>query len=180
LTKKAERFIAKRWRRLRAPPQWRREARMRAWILPIVLGGLIAGALDIAYAFAHYYAVYQLAPLRILHSIAAGALGPEAARAGGWGTGALGLALHFLLTTIMAAFFVAWTRMIPDLNKWPWLSGATYGLALFVLMQVVVLPMSAAGGAGFPEGQFLVGGLLIHAFGVGVPIALIARRFSEP
>ncbi|HRO04473.1 MAG TPA: hypothetical protein PLS69_12795 [Terricaulis sp.] len=37
---------------------------MRSWILPIVLGGLIAGALDIGYAFAHYYAVYQVPPLR--------------------------------------------------------------------------------------------------------------------
>lgn len=151
---------------------------MRSWILPIVLGGLIAGALDIGYAFAHYYAVYQVPPLRILQSVAAGALGPEAARAGGWGAGFLGLGLHFLLTTLMAAFFVAWTRMMPDLNKWPLLAGPTYGLALFALMQVVVVPMSAAGGAGHPEGQFLIGGLLIHAFGVGLPIALIAKRFS--
>ena len=67
--------------------------------------------------------------------------------------------------------------MAPDLNKWPLLSGVSYGLAIFVLMQVAVVPMSAASG-GFPEGQFLWGGLLIHAFGVGLPIALIAKRFS--
>lgn len=152
---------------------------MSKWILPIVLGGLIAGALDIGYAMAHYYAVYQAPPVRILQSVAAGAIGPEAARAGGWSTGALGLGLHFALTTIMAAFFVAWTRMVPDLNKWPLLSGPSYGLAIFALMQVVVLPMSAAGGGGGPEGQFLWGGLLIHAFGVGLPIALIAKRFRE-
>lgn len=150
---------------------------MKKWILPIVLGGLIAGALDIGYAFIHSYLVYQVPPLRILHVVASGAIGVDAARAGGWGTGALGLGLHFLLTTLMAAFFVAWTRMVPDLNRWPLLSGATYGLAIFAIMQVAVLPMSAAV-ARFPEGQFLLGGLLIHAFGVGVPIALIAKRFS--
>ncbi|HRK63154.1 MAG TPA: hypothetical protein PLN53_02110 [Terricaulis sp.] len=151
---------------------------MSRWILPIVLGGVIAGALDILYAFAHYYAVYQVPPVRILQSVAAGAIGREAASAGGWVTGALGLGLHFSLTTIMAAFFVAWTRMVPELNKWPWLSGATYGLGIFAIMQTVVLPMSAAGGGAGPEGQFLVGGLLIHAFGVGLPIALIAKRFG--
>ena len=151
---------------------------MTKWILPIVMGGLIAGALDIGYAIAHYYLVYEVPPVRILQSVAAGAIGKDAAQAGGWGTGGLGLALHFLLTTLMAAFFVAWTRMVPDLNKWPWLSGATYGLALFAIMQVVVLPLSAAGGGNGPDGQFLLGGLLIHAFGVGVPIALIAKRFS--
>lgn len=153
---------------------------MTKWILPIVLGGFVAGALDIGYAIAHYYAVYEVPPVRILQSVAAGALGREAATAGGWSTGGLGLLLHFLLTTIMAAFFVAWTRMVPDLNKWPLLAGATYGLAIFAIMQVVVLPMSATGGGGAaPEGQFLIGGLLIHAFGVGVPIALIAKHFAD-
>lgn len=152
---------------------------MQRWLFPILLGGFIAGALDIGYAFAHYYLVYEVPPVRILQSVAAGAIGRDAAVAGGWTTGSLGLALHFALTTLMAAFFVAWTRMVPDLNKWPLLSGATYGLAIFAIMQVVVLPMSATGGAGGgPEGQFLIGGLLIHAFGVGFPIALIAKRFE--
>jgi hypothetical protein len=148
-------------------------------LIAILLGGIIAGALDIAYACIHYGIVYGVPPMRIFQSVAAGAIGPEAARGGAWATASLGLGLHFLLTTIMAAFFVAWTRMVPDLNKWPLLSGATYGLAIFAIMQIVVLPMSATEGAGDgPNGQFLLGGLLIHAFGVGVPIALIAKRFA--
>jgi hypothetical protein len=142
------------------------------------LGGVVAGALDITYACMHYGLVYGVQPMRIFQSVAAGAIGREAARAGEWATAALGLGMHFLLTTIMAGFFVAWTRMVPDLNKWPLLSGATYGLAIFAIMQVVVLPMSATEGGGGPEGQFLLGGLLIHAFGVGLPIALIAKRFA--
>lgn len=67
--------------------------------------------------------------------------------------------------------------MVPDLNKWPLLSGVTYGLGVFAVMHTVAAPMSAAGG-GAPEGQFLLGGLLIHALGVRLPIALIAKRFS--
>jgi uncharacterized membrane protein YagU involved in acid resistance len=144
----------------------------------ILIGGLAAGALDIAYACIHYAIVYGVTPQRIFQSVAAGLIGREAAVAGGTGTAALGLTAHFVLTTIMAAFFVAWTRMVPDLNKWPLLSGATYGLAIFAIMQVVVLPLSATGGGDGPEGQFLIGGLLIHAFGVGLPIALAAKRFA--
>jgi uncharacterized membrane protein YagU involved in acid resistance len=147
-------------------------------LIAIVLGGLVAGALDITYACVHYGLVYDVPPMRIFQSIAAGVLGRDEARAGGWSTAGLGLALHFVLTTMMAAFFVAWTRMVPDLNRWPLLSGATYGLGIFVLMQFVVLPLSATGGGNHPDGQFLLGGLLIHAFGVGVPIALIAKRFE--
>jgi hypothetical protein len=147
-------------------------------VIAILLGGLIAGALDITYACLHYGLVYDIPPTRIFQSVAAGVYGGEAARAGGLTTASVGLALHFLLTVIMAAFFMAWTRMIPDLNRWPLLSGPTYGLAIFALMQFVVLPLSAAGGGNYPEGQFLLGGLLIHAFGVGLPIALIAKRFA--
>ena len=147
-------------------------------VIAILLGGLIAGALDITYACVHYGLVYDIPPERIFQSVASGLVGRDDARAGGWTTAGIGLAMHFLLTTIMAAFFVAWTRMVPDLNKWPLLSGMTYGLAIFALMQFVVLPLSAAGGGNHPEGQFLLGGLLIHAFGVGFPIAVIAKRFA--
>jgi|CXWL01.1.fsa_nt_gi uncharacterized membrane protein YagU involved in acid resistance len=152
---------------------------MGRWVLAIVLGGLIAGALDIGYACAHYWLVYEVPPQRIFQSVAAGMMGREAATGGGWSSAAFGLTMHFVLTTIMAAFFVAWTRMVPDLNRWPLLSGVTYGLGIFALMQFVVLPLSAVEGGNHPEGQFLVGGLLIHAFGVGLPIALIAKRFAR-
>ncbi|QGZ95497.1 hypothetical protein [Terricaulis silvestris] len=147
-------------------------------VIAILLGGLIAGVLDITYACVHYGLVYDIPPTRIFQSVAAGVYGGEAARAGGLTTAGVGLALHLLLTTIMAAFFVAWTRMVPALNRWSLLSGPTYGLAIFALMQFVVLPLSAAGGGNHPEGQFLLGGLLIHAFGVGYVIALIAKRFA--
>lgn len=146
--------------------------------LAILLGGLVAGACDITYASIHYGLVYDVPPTRIFKSVASGVLGKEAARAGGFDVAMLGLFLHFFLTTIMAAIFVAWTRMVPDLNRWPLLSGVTYGLVIFAVMQFVVLPLSANGGGGHPQGQFLIGGLLIHAFGVGLPIALIARHFA--
>ena len=146
----------------------------------IVLGGIVAGALDITYACIHWHLTHGVMPMRIFQSVASGLLGREAAVGGGWQTASLGLATHFVLTTIMAGFFVAWTTMVPDLNKWPLLSGITYGLGVFVIMQFVVLPLSATGGGGrLPEGQFLLGGLLIHAFGVGLPIALIAKRFAS-
>jgi hypothetical protein len=149
-------------------------------LIAVLLGGAVAGALDITYACIHWGLAFDVPPMRIFQSVAAGVLGRDEARGGGWNTAALGLALHFLMTTIMAAFFVAWTRMAPDLNRWPVLAGPTYGLGLFVVMNFVVLPLSATGGSGgYPQGQFLVGALLIHAFGVGLPIALAAKALAK-
>ncbi|WP_135210665.1 hypothetical protein [Vitreimonas flagellata] len=147
-----------------------------------LLGGLVAGALDITYACAHWNIAHDVAPQRIFQSVAAGLLGRDAAVAGGWNTAALGLALHFVMTTIMAAFFVAASRAAPALNRTPLLSGIVYGLGLYAVMNFIVVPFSAAGDGVIqaPEfNQFFYGGLLAHTLLVGVPIALIAKRFEN-
>ena len=144
-------------------------------ISAIVLGGVVAGALDITYACIHWHLAHGVMPMRIFQAVAAGLFGREAAVAGGWQTASVGLAMHFLLTTIMAAFFVAWTTMVPDLNKWPLLSGVTYGLGLFVIMQFVVLPLSALHTPFWPP-RIDAPAIAAHCFLFGFPIALAARR----
>ena len=147
-----------------------------------LLGGLVAGALDITYACVHWNIAHDVAPMRIFQSVAAGLLGRDAAVAGGWNTAALGLALHFVMTTIMAAFFVAATRAMPALNRAPLLSGVIYGLGLYAVMNFIVVPFSNTGDGTIraPEfNQFFYGGLLAHTLLVGVPIALIAKRFAD-
>lgn len=155
---------------------------MRKPFTATLLGGLAAGALDIIYACVHWNIAHDVAPQRILQSVAAGVLGRDAAVAGGWGTAALGLALHFAMTTIMAAFFVFVMRAAPALNRAPLLSGIVYGLGLYAVMNFLVVPFSAAGDGTIPApqfNQFFYGGLLAHTLLVGVPIALIAKRFAD-
>jgi hypothetical protein len=55
-----------------------------------------------------------------------------------------------------------------------------YGLAVYGVMNYVVIPMSAIGPRTAPTPlPVLANGLLIHAFGVGVPAALVARAASN-
>jgi hypothetical protein len=144
----------------------------------ILVGGLAAGLIDIVYACTvHSFA--GLAPAVILQSVASGLLGGTAYR-GGAGAAALGLLLHFLMTLVMAAIFVAAARRLPVLTERPLWWGSAYGIAIYVVMNYVVLPLSAFPGSGkSPSLPMLIGGLAIHAFGVGVPIALAARRFAR-
>jgi uncharacterized membrane protein YagU involved in acid resistance len=142
----------------------------------ILIGGLLAGAGDIAYAALHYNLVYQTPPQRIFQSVAAGLLGSEAAQSGGWNTASLGLAAHFALTIIMAAVFVVASLMVPLLRKLWWITGPVYGLALLFVMNYLVVPMSRVGGPGkLPEGQFLYGAIFAHVILVGLVIAAAAR-----
>ena len=141
----------------------------------ILAGGLVAGVLDITYAIVAYAAT-GVSPRVILQSVASGLLG-KSAYSGGWPAALLGLAAHLTLTCIMAAVFVAAARRLALLRDQPLVAGALFGLAVFVVMNYVVVPLSAAV-VQPPRGVFLAGGLLAHVFLVGIPIAFFARRVA--
>ena len=142
----------------------------------ILLGGLTVGALDILDAFV-FFGLRGVRPERILHSVAAGLLGREAAIAGGLKTALLGLVLHFTIATGVVATYYLVSRVLPFLVRYPIVCGLLYGIVVFYVMQLVVLPLSATSGkAGLPTGAPLINGLLIHALGVGLPAALFTTR----
>jgi hypothetical protein len=70
----------------------------------ILIGGLIAGILDITYACVFSYFRRGVHPTAVLQSVAAGALGTKA-REGGIKTALLGLFFHFLIALIVAAVY---------------------------------------------------------------------------
>lgn len=146
---------------------------VRRSTLAIALAGLTAGALDILYAIG-FYATRDVPAIRILQSVASGLLGRDAYGGGGT-TAALGLLLHCLITTMMAAAYIVASRMMPLLAQRPVLFGSLYGLLLYVIMNFVVVPLSAFPGSTDTSGAVLVGGLLAHTLLVGLPIALFAR-----
>lgn len=141
------------------------------WVLA---GGLTAGALDIAYACIFWAVKAGVRPVRIFQSVAEGLLGAAAFR-GGAATAVLGLALHMSIATTMAtAYYVAALRW-PELARHPWRFGPLYGLALYAVMNHVVLPLSAAG-AGSADPAWIGGSIVVHALFIGLPIALAVRR----
>ena len=168
----------------------------------ILLGGLAAGALDILYAFVVYGPLsYGVTPEQVLQSVAAGWIGRDASRAGGMETALLGLGTHFMLATIMAAIYVLLATRIAALTRGALVWGLIYGLILYVAMNYVVVPLSAAatghfasaseiaprlqesfsevrGGGGEQYPWLLAGTIFTHTVLVGLPIALIAKRFS--
>lgn len=142
--------------------------------LTILWAGLVAGALDITYVFVYFH---QADPIRVLKGIAAGLLGKEAQQ-GGLGTAALGLGLHFFIALGAAAVFYAASRKLPILTRQAIVAGLLYGLAVWLVMNLVVLPLSAN-----PPKTFLAPTwrpvLIAHLLCVGLPIALIVRWRSR-
>jgi hypothetical protein len=144
----------------------------------ILGGGLIAGTLDISYACIFSYIRRGTSPVRVLQSVASGALGRSAFE-GGAKTAALGLVFHFLIATIAAAVYYLASRPLRFLVNQAIICGPLYGVGVYLFMNFVVLPLSAIGSRPPLPLPVLIGGLLIHMFGIGLPIALVVRRYSK-
>ena len=149
-------------------------------IKAILLGGLIIGVLDLLDAFIFFGWRSGAQPVAILHSIAAGAIGRETARAGGVSTAALGLLLHFVIALLIATVYVVASRTIRALRTHWVICGLIFGVIAYLVMTFVVVPLSNAGPGritfALPATPVLINGLLIHAFGVGLPAAYFASR----
>jgi hypothetical protein len=142
--------------------------------LRAILGaGLVAGVLDITAAFG-FYGLRGVSPVRILQSVASGVLGSEAF-SGGASTAALGAVLHFFIATSAAAVFYLVSRRLPVLLRQPVASGAAYGVAVYLFMNQVVLPLSAVAKRPFVLSTAIVM-VGIHIVCVGLPIAFMVRR----
>lgn len=146
----------------------------------ILLGGLVVGALDLLDAFIFFGWRSGAQPIGILHSIAAGLIGRDAARAGGVQTAALGAVLHFAIAFLIAAVYVIASRVIPLLRRRWLVCGLIFGVLAYFVMTFIVVPMSNAGSGRIaftlPPAPVLMNGLLIHALGVGLPAAYFASR----
>ena len=144
------------------------------WGKALLVGTLAVGILDILDAVV-FFGLRGAQPIRILQSIAAGLLG-RASFNGGWRTAALGLALHFFIAFVVVLVFMLAARRVRALARAPIAFGLLYGLAVYLVMNLVVVPASAAGGTRtWPAWPVVLNGVLIHMFGVGLPAALAAR-----
>ena len=109
--------------------------------LPVALGGLLAGALDLTFAFIFYgYRYPGTGPAFILRTIASGVLGHEAFTLGVW-TLALGAALHFFIAQCAAWAFYLASRWLGVLRRRPVSCGAAFGVAMYLVMHLVDLPL---------------------------------------
>lgn len=155
--------------------------RDRRDVTRVLAAGAIVGLLDISYPILLWAVVLQRIPaIRVPQSIAAGLLG-RAAFEGGLATAALGLVLHFTIAYTWTTLYFLASR------AWPWLrrrvettrgavqAGVAFGLLVWLVMDLVVLPLSRATPTPVWSLPFALQ-LIWHPVGVGLPIALITRE----
>ncbi|HEX8772943.1 MAG TPA: hypothetical protein VF735_05010 [Pyrinomonadaceae bacterium] len=140
----------------------------------ILYGGLVVGILDGLFALIFYGLILGAQPMRIFQSVAAGLLG-KASFDGGTRTFLLGVLLHFVVALCIAAVYYAASLKLPLLIDHAIVSGLVYGMIAYLVMNYVVIPLSAIGYRPSSFRLFLPA-FIGHALLVGLPIALLARR----
>jgi uncharacterized membrane protein YagU involved in acid resistance len=139
----------------------------------ILLAGVIAGTIDIGAA-----ALINAASIAvILKAIASGILG-NASFEQGIEAESLGLLLQWAMSILIAAIFVVTASWLSILKR-QWLAaGLAYGVAVFFVMNYVVVPLSAIGRIPhFTAVRFLANLLAMLLFGV---IVAFFARSAQP
>jgi hypothetical protein len=141
----------------------------------IATGGLIVGILDITSALIIWWS-RGVEPVHGLQGIAAGLLGSQSYQ-GGIATAGLGLTIHFFVAfTVVTVFYVA-SRKVWFLTQRTLVSGLLYGVAVYLFMYWFVLPHV------FPTFRHSISNdalaVVVHMFLIGLPTALVVRRYSQ-
>jgi hypothetical protein len=140
-------------------------------LLAILVGGGIAGTLDLAQACI-------LFGWKIPLVIAGGLLGRQAFH-GGADTYVLGIVLHFFIACSAAAVYYGASRRLHFLVEHPLVCGLFFGAAVQEVMNLVVLPLSALHSRGPYTLHDLILGLLVHMIVIGLPISFSVRHFAR-
>jgi uncharacterized membrane protein YagU involved in acid resistance len=147
----------------------------RSWSRAILWGGVLAATIDFVFANTYYAWLRDKPATRVWQTVAAGLLG-KASYDGGTSTITLGVVLHYLIGVIWASIYVLTSRPLRILVRQPLACGVIFGAIIYVVMNMVVLPLSALHLPAFPL-SLAVWPVAIHVLGIGPAIAFSARRF---
>ena len=89
----------------------------------------------------------------------------------------LGIVLHFCVAIGWALGYVYLVRSQPQLIARPWISGAAYGLVVYVFMEIILI--TAGLYHRVAPGLFATQ-LVAHVVFYGIPVAVIAARMLRP
>lgn len=138
----------------------------------IIKAGLLAGTLDITAACTMFWIRTGRDPLIVLKFVASGALGPDALT-GGWGINLLGLFFHFIIAFSWTIFLFIIFAKIPKMN---WIVlGLSYGVVVWLIMNLLVLPMTRITPRPFVLSQAIIGTVILMV-AIGLPISYFANK----
>ena len=147
-------------------------ARARLRLAPALLTGGAVIALGDFIGCLAFWSPHGVTALRVLQGVAAGLLGADAYHAG-VPAAVLGALLQWGIGAAFVLAYAGVARHAPQLLQRP-RHGIAYGLLLYLLMNRVVVPLSAFPQPAQPDPAWMLAGIPMFA-GFGLVAALFAR-----
>ena len=148
----------------------------KSLISAIAWAGLLAGTLDIISACGYFSIRTGQEPVIVLRFVASGVLGPKA-MTGGWPTDLLGLFFHFVIALSWTTIFFL---IYPKLPTGNWVVyGLTYGVVVWLIMNLVVLPLSRIQPRPFNWSSAIIGAIILMLM-IGLPVSYLTRKYYSP
>jgi hypothetical protein len=107
--------------------------------------------------------------------IASGALG-MAAFEGGIATALLGVIFHLIISFVIASVFILGAERIPLLRRNLIVGSLLYGFGVFIVMHMMVTPLSATPPLPAPTTPWLIEAIIEHTLLVGLALGIIIQR----
>lgn len=151
---------------------------MNSFYKRLLLTVLLAGTLDILSAYVNIYIQTGHITRLMFQYIAGGVLGLKNARHGGVPVILLGIFFHYFIVFCFARFFffLYHKNRVFGLNKY--LAALLYGVFIWAVMNLVVLPLSALPPGTFNPGRALQDSLILAVM-IGLPVSLSAGAYYK-
>jgi hypothetical protein len=145
-------------------------------IRSIALGGIIIATLHLIIQQFLFFSLLGKVPfISVEQYIASGALG-NAAFTGGLATALLGVFFHYLTSFVIVGVFILSAARIPLLRRNIIVGSLLYGFGVFIVMNFIVLPLSAAPPLPVPTMPQIIELLIEHILVIGLPLGILVRR----
>jgi hypothetical protein len=146
-------------------------------VITILRIGLVAGTLDIADALV-FNQLRDVTPTMVFQYIASGLIGMKSFRSG-LASVFLGVVLHYFIALSWTGIFYAGSRRLAILRRRPVICGLIYGGAVYLFMNLIVLPLSRVPRLQNPiTVAARINGVLAVLLFIGLTVSLLVHRES--
>ena len=149
---------------------------MKHLLSNLLKAAILVGTLDILSAFIYVFIkTGTFVPFNILQFIASGIWGKKAA-SGGTTMIVAGLLLHYFIAFSFTLFFFWLFPKLKAASKNKILTGVVYGMFIWVVMNLIILPLSNIAYRPFSIVNAIINVLILIAC-VGIPLSFMASVF---
>lgn len=147
-------------------------------IRTLVLGGLFIFIVQALHMWIVPVLIQKTPFIVAWQYIASGALGVSAFE-GGIGTALVGVFFHLLISFIVAGIFIFAADRLPVLRRNLIVGGLLYGLGVFIVMNMIVIPLSATPPVPAPALPWVIEAALEHVLLIGLALGLLVRWMAN-